>query len=300
MNPHSETSKAVLTRFKELAGDLQGWQFATEKQGVKLYSQQLDSGPIAVRGDYVAHTHSIHQIMAVASSAGARKICKRTLLLLLHHLIAMLIGDDKFDCYEMKKIYDSSDILFWAKVKTPWPVSPRDMCCIVSRVHEPSTNYFVMASVQDDQVPEISGNVRAHLLISGWKVQETDTGIQVTYITQIDLKGSIPGAFLKNIQIQVPLCAGNVVEYAEKYGYPPFVIQSNHVRFASEDFDHDKKTYTSSLQGVGEGARVEYDISKKMYPQGAHIKLTGDAKYTVEEDKVVLHDIVDSVTVEIS
>jgi hypothetical protein len=77
-NPHTETSQAAFTRFKALADDLGSWQLAAEKQGVSLYSQEFESGPIAVRGEYEIQGHhlSARQIMAVASSAGTRKICK--------------------------------------------------------------------------------------------------------------------------------------------------------------------------------------------------------------------------------
>jgi hypothetical protein len=209
----------------------------------------------------------------------------------------MTLGDDKFDTYALKAIYSPLEVLFWAKVKTPWPVSPRDMCCIVSRASEDG-EYAVMASVEDASVPAISGNVRAELWISGWKVRETETGVQVTYITQIDLKGSIPGAFLKNIQIQVPLCAKQVVRYAEEHGYPPYVWKAENVEFEKEDFDHESKTYSTQVKAL-ENAVLEFDVSTQMYPQGPQVQAT-NAKYTLEDGKLKIHDMEGVVTVVIN
>lgn len=303
-NPHKDTIEAAFVRFKELASSLEGWNLASEKQGVKLYS--YDANPIIVRGVYEVTdtTLNVHQIMAVASSAGTRKICKLLLMKLIMLIsLVFFLGDDKFDAYELKTVYDSGEILFWAKVKTPWPITPRDMCTIVRRVREENeTDYVVMASVEDDSVPEMSGNVRAELLISGWKVAKTTTGsIEVTYITQIDLKGSIPGAFLKNIQIQVPLCAEKVVEYAKEHGYPPYVIQAQQVQFESEEFDHETKTYKASWNAiVDKEAKVEFDISKTTYPQDPQVTLNGEGQYTLEDGRLTVYDVVGAIQLEIT
>lgn len=167
--------------------------------------------------------------------------------------------------------------MFWGKVKTPWPISPRDMSATLLREFGDNESYIVMVSVEDERIPEISGNVRANLMISGWRMYKTDTGVGVTYVTQIDLAGSIPTSFLKSIQIQVPLCAGKVVRYIEQYGFPPYTVGGD-IPFQSEEFDNDKKEYTVKLDGQGP---VQWQVSHVMYPKGFVVETS--AEYTKED-----------------
>ncbi|KAG2202898.1 hypothetical protein INT47_008930 [Mucor saturninus] len=281
-NPHAETSKNALALLKSLSSNLDGWNFTQEKDGVKLYNKTVDSSPVAiVRGDtsIVGHEFTPQQIASVATLPGARKI-----------------WDEKFDSSDIKQMYSRLESLFWAKVKTPWPISPRDMCSTSLREISEDECYVVMNSVEDAAIPPVSGFVRANLIISGWKVLKTDTGINLTYITQIDLAGSIPTAFLKSVQQQVPLCAGSVVKYAQTYGYPPTTATCT-ATFKSENFEHAKKTYTASLDGTGE---CSWLISKKMYPSGTKVAITGEAKHELSEDRLVLTEINGPVTVTIT
>lgn len=281
-NPHAETTKKALDLLKSLASNLDGWNFTQEKEGVKLYNKTVDSSPVAiVRGDttIAGHEFTPQQIASVATLPGARKI-----------------WDEKFDSSDVKQMYSRFESLFWAKVKTPWPISPRDMCSTSLREISDTECYVVMASVEDSTVPLVSGCVRANLIISGWRVLKTATGINLTYITQIDLAGSIPTAFLKSVQQQVPLCAGSVVKYAQNYGFPPTTALCT-AEFNSENFDHAKKAYTATLDGSGE---CSWLISKKMYPSGTKVTINGEAKHELNEDRLDLSEINGPVTVTIT
>lgn len=174
-------------------------------------------------------------------------------------------------------MYGTYESLFWCKIKTPWPISPRDMSATSLREVEENEAYVVMASVEDESIPAVSGCVRANLIISGWKILKTDAGIAITYITQVDLAGSIPAYFVKNVQQQVPLCAGLVVQYAKDYGYPPTTTNLTAV-FKSEDFNHAKREYTANVEGNGE---ISWFISKKMYPAGINVNVTGGATHEI-------------------
>lgn len=195
----------------------------------------------------------------------------------------MWTGDEKFDTSEIKQMFSKYESLFWCKLKTPWPVSARDMSATSLRDISEDECYVVMTSVEDDNVPAVSGCVRANLIISGWKVTKTDAGIALTYITQIDLAGSIPASFLKTVQQQVPLCAGLVVKYIQDHGYPPTTNDCTAL-FKSEIFDHAKKEYASNLDGEGE---CKWLISKKMYPAGVKVAIVGsggNATHEIIED----------------
>lgn len=153
-----------------------------------------------------------------------------------------------------------------------------------------------MASVEDAAVPPVSGNVRANLIISGWKITKTDTGIDLIYITQVDLAGSIPTAFVKNVQQQVPLCAGLVVKYAEDFGYPP-TSNTCTAEFKSEDFEHAEKTYVATLDGTGD---AEWFICKKMYPASVKVAINGEATPEIVNNVVRVTGINGPVTVTIT
>jgi hypothetical protein len=121
-----------------------------------------------------------------------------------------------------------------------------------------------MSTVKDDKLPELSGHVRANLMLSGWKFEKVDAGVAITYVNHIDLAGSIPSSFLKGLQLQVPLCAGKVVSYVQDYGFAPTTTQCT-ANFKTEEFDHAKREYVAQIDGEGE---VSWIISKTMYPNG--------------------------------
>lgn len=76
-NPHTQTVHDAMIRFKELASTLNGWNFTSETNGVKLYNKSDDTPFLIVRGDVVAgKEHTVRQVAAVANSPGCRKICK--------------------------------------------------------------------------------------------------------------------------------------------------------------------------------------------------------------------------------
>lgn len=179
-------------------------------------------------------------------------------------------------------MFSKVESLFWCKIKTPWPISPRDMAATSLREISEDECYVVMTSVEDDSIPAVSGCVRANLMISGWKIAKTDAGVHITYITQVDLAGSIPTAFVKNVQQQVPLCAGSVVKYVQEYGFAPTTTECT-ADFKSETFDHAKREYVCNLDGSGE---CKWMTSSKMYPNGVTVSIvgsSGNAKHEIQD-----------------
>ncbi|CAO3624072.1 unnamed protein product [Mucor hiemalis] len=156
VSPHAQTARTALAQLKELASSLEGWNFSQEKDGVKLYNKSADNSPVPiVRGDILltGHEFTPQQIASIATLPGARKI-----------------WDEKFDVAELKQMYSAYESLFWCKVKTPWPISARDMSATSLREISEDECYVVMTSVEDESVPLVSGNVRANLFIPGWKL----------------------------------------------------------------------------------------------------------------------------------
>ncbi|RCI00734.1 hypothetical protein CU097_013681 [Rhizopus azygosporus] len=281
-NPHTEKAHQALSSLKELASTTDGWTFVQEKEGVKLYNKTVEGSPIPlVRGDIVVEgdQYTPQQLLAVCTFPGCRKI-----------------WDEKYDTSEIKQLYNRFESLFWTKLKTPWPISPRDIAGTSLREFSENGGYIVLTSVTDSQIPENSGVVRANLILSGWKVEKTSTGISIVYITQIDLAGSIPTSFLKTVQQQVPLCAGKVVKYIKDFGYPPLCLDAT-ATFKKESFDHGKREYTAELDGEGE---AKWSYSKQMYPGGVRVHVSGNGSVEVVNHEIILKGVNGPATVTIT
>lgn len=136
-----------------------------------------------------------------------------------------------------------------------------------------------MISVEDPAIPPVSSHVRANLYISGWKIFKVPDGVALTYITHIDIKGSsIPGAILRKIQLEIPLCAGRVVQYVKDNGYPPFIVGEFSGRLKSDIFDHAKRTHVVEVEGTDdEEGLVKLEVGNVMYPNGFKVKVHGEA-----------------------
>lgn len=197
-------------------------------------------------------------------------------------------------------MYSHWESLFWSKIKAPWPVSPRDFVGIALRDFDDDECYVSMSSIVDDAVPPVSGCVRGNLMISGWKIKKTENGLALTYITQVDLAGSIPSSFLKSINLQVPLCARKVAEYAKNYGSPPSVLTCNLV-YKKETFDHASRRFQAEVEG--QGGECTWEVNRKMYPNG--FKVDAAAPYDISEAengnaRVIVKNVTGSITVTIS
>ncbi|KAG0173704.1 hypothetical protein DFQ28_008297 [Apophysomyces sp. BC1034] len=285
-NRHAAHNRQALEQFKTLAASLDGWDFSTERDGVKLYSKTVPGATIPiVRGDIIFKTtdYTVKDVASVATLPGCRKI-----------------WDEKYDVSEVKELFTVYESLFWVKLKAPWPVSSRDFAATSLRDINDDECYVVMSSVEDSQIPPVSGCVRGDLKISGWKIYQVEGGVGVTYITQVDLAGSIPSSFLKNVQLQVPLCAGKVVEYIKKHGFPPTTLTCTAV-YKSESFNHDKREHVVEVDGQGE---VSWLVSGTMYPNGVKVNVSGQGQPEIVDEgknrKVILRNVNGPATLKIT
>ncbi|KAI8097452.1 uncharacterized protein BX664DRAFT_378237 [Halteromyces radiatus] len=280
-NRHAATNRKNLEQIKTLTADLSGWEFSQEKDGVKLYSKAVEGSSIPlVRGDYLLKTteYTAEQVAVVATLPGARSI-----------------WDEKFHSSEVKEMFTQWESFFWVRLNTPWPISNRDFVGCNLRDMSRDLCYISMASVQDDTVGAVSGCVRGNLICSGWKLQKVDEGIQITYVTQVDLAGSIPSSFLRNVQLQVPLCAGKVADYISNYGFPPVTGELS-CTFVKESFDHAKREHTVQLDGQGDAT---WTFSSKMYPNGVKVN-TSSGQVNISGTTIQLSAINGPTTVTIS
>ncbi|KAI8642956.1 hypothetical protein BD408DRAFT_365650 [Parasitella parasitica] len=266
-NKFAKETRDGLAYLKELSSNLDGWELTQEQNSVKLYSKKLDNldDPPLVRGDTMLTDLppgcTPFEVATVATLPGCRKI-----------------WDSRLDSTEVKERYTRFELMFWVKQKAPWPVSPRDFVGTMIRDNEPNVCYCSMVSVKDDRFPDTPKSVRGKILISGWKLYETqEKNIGITYINQVDLAGSIPAAFLRKLLLEIPLCAGKVRDYIQEFGFVPSLkLVSNKVEFIGEEFDHDTRTYTIELSGDAREHEVAHiTCCSKMYPKGVSVVLAG-------------------------
>ncbi|KAI9280066.1 hypothetical protein BY458DRAFT_501279 [Sporodiniella umbellata] len=280
-NPHAEKAQEALKKLKQLSSSLDGWNLTQEKDKVKLYNQKWEGSDVpVVRGDYLIEgDHSVPEVLSVCFLSGCRKI-----------------WDDKLDDSDVKDFYGRYQALFWTKMKAPWPISPRDAAVTSLAEFSDNESYIALTSVIDSRIPEISGNVRANLNLSGWKVTKVDNGVLVNYITHVELGGSIPGYFLKNAMQYFPLCAGKVGEYVQQYSSPPLFVGGT-ATIVRETFEHDKRRFTAILDGEGEAKWV---VLEKMFPKGFAVEISSkDVSAEVNGQEVTVKGITGRVEVTI-
>jgi hypothetical protein len=95
----------------------------------------------------------------------------------------------------------------------PLIVSQRDLC-LLRFWQTTSCNFFgrraylVCRSVEHEAVPEIKGTIRAELMECGYYLQEGTVGgarfTDVTYVSSLDFKGSVPPVFSNVVLMQQP------------------------------------------------------------------------------------------------
>jgi hypothetical protein len=263
-NKFADTTRKALTYLKELAASHDGWSFNSEKDNVKIYTKEVEGGLPMTRGDTVLEAGwTLEQIGAIAQNTGSRAI-----------------WDERFEFAEIKERYTRHEILIYSKLKGTWPVSGRDVVATSIAEYKEGEEYIIaITSVEEPTLPPVSSYVRANSPISGWVLKPLEGGaISMTYIVHVNLNGSIPSAFVKKIQIQTPLCAGKVVDYARKFGFPPY-IKALEGRIRHEEFNHAKQVYSVEVDAIEEHGffgdktgSVVIEVSKKMFPNGFTVK----------------------------
>ncbi|KAI8149038.1 hypothetical protein BJV82DRAFT_205821 [Fennellomyces sp. T-0311] len=267
-NPHAHTIRQASNRLRELAKEIDGkWEFVAEKQGIKIYKQDVDQGKTMdmMRGDYVVKSPLSHKDFArIITNAGIRPC-----------------WDSNVDKLEEKVIYNEHEELVWAKYKTPWPVSSRDFCVVGLIESEDNESYVTMTSVEDSHIPAVKGCVRGQLDLVGWRIKQEKSELKVTYINHTDMGGSVPTSLMKLIQAQIPMCLIQAADFATKQGFPPYVDQLTNGRFEHDSFDPKKHIYTVK---VSSGAELHLMVSRQMYPRGITVKAPNGSSYEIHDN----------------
>ncbi len=102
--------------------------------------------------------------------------------------------------------------------KPLWPTGARDFV-LLREVEEQADGAWAVGacSVTDPRAPEKKGLVRAECLIGGFVLRpdpSSPNSTLMSYITAVDLKGSIPEFIINQVAVDQPLCVARVAEVA--------------------------------------------------------------------------------------
>ncbi|KAJ3184234.1 hypothetical protein HDU87_005081 [Geranomyces variabilis] len=290
-NPHHDSAALSLRLLRGLESKESGWAFHSESSGVTISQKLVTGAPMPmVRGDAILrgpHGATAQQILSVVKSSSARKV-----------------WDGRFEDGNALVNYNLDESLVMSQQKGTFPVSGRDFVTAnMTHYDEDGTIYFTATSVVDRSAPVDTKRVRAHLTVAGWIIKPVPEGVAVTYIVQVDIKGSVPSSIIKVIQTQTPLCIAEVFKFLRQKHYVPFVIRNipgvdpgRSLPLRSEQFDQKDGSYAIEYKRTGtRGRAVVLALPRPAYGPGAQVTVTPRDAVVVTRDREEMFEKVDGV-----
>lgn len=235
-NPHKES----INRIKgELAAILaENWTPNGEKNGIKF--SLLEAETVYSRGDGTLDGWTAKDLMAVIRNLDCRKV-----------------WDDKLALAKRVKNFGPQSALSHFAVKGQFPVSARDFTVLSETYLNSASGAIenVGISVEDPDVPVSSDCVRGSVNLAAWVLKDRADKrqnlplVDCTFISSVDLKGSVPSKAIKATQTQAPLAIARVRDYLDKYPVPPFFTR-NALVLEDETFNPSTGEWSVTLQSL--------------------------------------------------
>eukprot|EP01130_Rhizamoeba_saxonica_P013155 TRINITY_DN557_c0_g1_i1.p1 TRINITY_DN557_c0_g1~~TRINITY_DN557_c0_g1_i1.p1 ORF type:complete len:199 (-),score=28.37 TRINITY_DN557_c0_g1_i1:101-697(-) len=180
----------IFGRFEEILNDETGWSKVTSKRGVNVFQKQDESESsfliLKGEGTVMGLPQDIVQVVQDLENRGKWD------LFFEEGKVVQQVNEDHGYGY--------------LKFKGNWTVWPRDFSLSLAKRETENSTYCVAASVQHDDIPEVSGCVRGTILASGFRITPLEEGgCRVTYIIQVDLGGWLPNAVANQVNTYQPL-----------------------------------------------------------------------------------------------
>ncbi|KAJ3088717.1 hypothetical protein HK102_008102 [Quaeritorhiza haematococci] len=282
-HPHATAVNRAFSLLNTLTPMSSGWTCNSVKGRTRISTRPIEGVALPmIRGDALIHgTWTPQEIVSVIRSSVARKV-----------------WDARFESVKILEVFNTNESLSYVQQKGTFPVAGRDFVCATAlqfgeSVEEPS--YFLSTSVVDQKAPQDPNRVRGELALAGWVLKPSFGGVTTTYIVQVDVKGYIPSALIKRIQVQTPMCILEVEKYLEQNGPFPFLVRSPqrlapkaNVTISKEDFLPSQRLFQLDVE-VGDPASLTalnkdspsikdsvlfaIALPKKMYAKGAEVIL---------------------------
>ncbi|KAJ3235279.1 hypothetical protein HDU78_005277 [Chytriomyces hyalinus] len=236
------------------------------------------------RGDGAIQNVTVQEVASVLRGFGARKL-----------------WDPRFEQGKLLDTLSDTANLVLSSQRGNLLVRSRDF--LTANVYQLSNTadeaFIVSTSVVDKLAPPEGfwGNyTRADAKAIGWVLKQNGPDVNMTYIVEVDAKGTIPTSLIKIIQVQAPLCIKHVAETISKNGALPYIVrglsQLSHSRrlvITSEWVEPDTNVLKAKI-AIPTG-KCDFSIAfptKGKYAHGACIEtnahsLTGTATLTVRQ-----------------
>jgi len=183
--------KKYFDEFLAVAKNEDGWTDVSTKLEVKVTQKSIDESGIAViKGDGIIKAPAV-KVKELLFSGDVKK---------------RAAWDTFFETGEtVKEIEKDKVVVIHYKTKSSMTVWSRDFS-VVAAVREESDGGYTIIGKSINWVPEVSGCVRAKVLLSGFLLQPTKEGhTRVVYIFQVDAAGWVPAAVVNQVQTYQPL-----------------------------------------------------------------------------------------------
>eukprot|EP00732_Lithocolla_globosa_P003989 Lithocolla_globosa_v1_NODE_3442_length_1667_cov_8.800868.p1 type:complete len:515 gc:universal NODE_3442_length_1667_cov_8.800868:1588-44(-) len=275
--------ETLVPDFKAVCAETEadGWVFVKESNGVKISQKPSDASPMGVlKGEGMVPGFSPECVLAVLQTPGSRHI-----------------WDEFYQSSSVLEVLDHNthSNLFTLATKKVMLSSSRDTVN-VQRIafEEDGTIWLALRSVVDPKYPEVDGRVRAFATIAGFCLkpikERGKISTHVTYISNSDPKGSIPGSLLKMASSNVPMTIYAVVKYIQSSGIPAFPLALTGP-VTNSQFDQDTGTlvitYKNSLGSFHPATKIL--IHKSKYPNGVDIKSQNQLEMYWEKTTFILY-----------
>ncbi|KAF9187550.1 hypothetical protein BGZ51_007396 [Haplosporangium sp. Z 767] len=256
---HSETARKALAMFKVLASSSEDrWRAISSENGFKSYSRIISgAGLPMLRGEgTITGGWTVEQINAVIESAGCRHV-----------------WDERFENMSIAETFNHNEYLFHITLRGIGSLTGRDLAgvTIIDRDPQTSALYNVSTSVLDPTIPEDPGRIRAMLELSGWSLRPTFDGqgntvsVNVTYVIQIDIRGSLPSSVVKSMTASMTTAVARLNQFINKTGYPPFASHISGTRLLDT---FEPKTGFYELCYKAAPGWTEVRVGRKVYKEG--------------------------------
>ncbi|KAG0307417.1 hypothetical protein BGZ98_000311 [Dissophora globulifera] len=256
---HSETARKALAMFKVLASSPEDrWRSVSSDGTFKSYSRVISgAGLPMLRGEgVITGGWTVEQINAVIESSGCRQV-----------------WDERFENMSIAETFNSNEYLFHVSLKGIGSLTGRDLAGVTVIDRDPQTAalYNVSTSVLDSTIPEDPGRIRALLELSGWSLrpifdgQGNTVSVNVTYVIQIDIRGTLPNSVVKSLSASMMSAVNRLNQFMNRTGYPPYPSHISGNRL----FDtFDAKTGHFELCYKAAPGWTEVRVGRKVYSEG--------------------------------
>ncbi|KAF8940896.1 hypothetical protein BGZ58_004125 [Dissophora ornata] len=256
---HSETARKALAMFKVLASSPEDrWRAISSENGFKSYSRVISgAGLPMLRGEgTITGGWTVEQINAAIESSGCRQV-----------------WDERFENMSIAETFNHNEYLFHITLRGIGSLTGRDLAGVTIIDRDPLTSalYNVSTSVLDPTIPEDPGRIRAMLELSGWSLRPTFDGqgntvsVNVTFVIQIDIRGSLPSSVVKSMTSSMTTAVPRLNQFINKSGYPPFASHISGTRLL-DTFDPKTGFYELCYKAAPGWSEVR--IGRKVYKEG--------------------------------